>query len=234
MNSFSDLISNSALFNVPDAGTFAQHALILLVLAQLLAYVYRVFGQTLSNKERLSALFPVLALTTMMIISIIKSSIALSLGLVGALSIVRFRSAIKEPEELAYIFLTISLGLGMGAGQIGLTLIFYAVIMVFIIARGVLHGRIRLPGIHRGNLYYVHLSSAEAKLDAGEIESRIKKHAHVVVLKRLDTHAKKTTAFFTVQLKRTTSPQQLIAAIQDTKLAIEVSVVAADTEQVLE
>ena len=41
--------------------------------------------------------------------------LALSLGLVGALSIVRFRAAIKEPEELAYLFLTISVGLGFGA-----------------------------------------------------------------------------------------------------------------------
>ena len=39
-------------------------------------------------------------MTTMVIISIVKSSLALSLGLVGALSIVRFRAAIKEPEEL--------------------------------------------------------------------------------------------------------------------------------------
>ena len=54
---------------------------------------------------------------TVVVISIVKSSLALSLGLVGALSIVRFRSAIKEPEELAYLFLSIGIGLGLGAGQ---------------------------------------------------------------------------------------------------------------------
>ena len=51
-------------------------------------------------------------------IVIIKNSLALSLGLVGALSIVRFRAAIKEPEELVYLFLVIAIGLGCGAGQI--------------------------------------------------------------------------------------------------------------------
>ena len=45
-----------------------------------------------------------------------KSSLALSLGLVGALSIVRFRTPIKEPEELGYLFLIIAVGLGFGAG----------------------------------------------------------------------------------------------------------------------
>ena len=52
------------------------------------------------------------------VILIVKSSLALSLGLVGALSIVRFRTPIKEPEELIYLFLAIAIGLGFGAGQI--------------------------------------------------------------------------------------------------------------------
>jgi hypothetical protein len=57
----------------------------------------------------------------MIIITIVKSSLALSLGLVGALSIVRFRTAIKDPEELAYFFVAIALGLGMGASQVLIT-----------------------------------------------------------------------------------------------------------------
>ena len=54
---------------------------------------------------------------------IVKSSLALSLGLVGALSIVRFRAAIKEPEELVYLFLIIAIGLGCGANQLIITCI---------------------------------------------------------------------------------------------------------------
>ena len=56
-------------------------------------------------------------MTTLLVIAVVKSSLALSLGLVGALSIVRFRTPIKEPEELAYIFLAIALGLCLGADQ---------------------------------------------------------------------------------------------------------------------
>ena len=64
-----------------------------------------------------------MGITTTIVITIVKSSLALSLGLVGALSIVRFRAAIKEPEELVYLFLIISTGLGCGAGQIKITFI---------------------------------------------------------------------------------------------------------------
>ncbi len=73
-----------------------------------------------------------LALSTMLIIFIVKSSIALSLGLVGALSIVRFRAAIKEPEELTYLFLVIGIGLGMGANQPAITVVAFVLILALL------------------------------------------------------------------------------------------------------
>jgi len=51
-------------------------------------------------------------MTTIFISTVVESSLALTLGLVGALSIVRFRTAVKEPEELSYMFLAITIGLG--------------------------------------------------------------------------------------------------------------------------
>ena len=64
-----------------------------------------------------------------------KYSLALSLGLVGALSIVRFRAAIKEPEELVYLFLVIGLGLAFGSNQfaVGFSLLSISLIVIFIL-----------------------------------------------------------------------------------------------------
>lgn len=87
------------------------------LLSMGLAWHFRRFGSTLSNRDELAAVLPFILLTTILIISIVKSSLALSLGLVGALSIVRFRTPIKEPEELAYLFIAIGIGLGLGAAQ---------------------------------------------------------------------------------------------------------------------
>ncbi len=78
---------------------------------------YRMFSSVLTNKSTIARVLPFIVLTTILIISIVKSSLALSLGLVGALSIVRFRTPIKEPEELAYLFISIAIGLGLGANQ---------------------------------------------------------------------------------------------------------------------
>ena len=87
------------------------------VLAIILRAHFRRFGSTLSNREEFAQVFPFVLLTTVLIITVVKSSLALSLGLVGALSIVRFRTPIKEPEELAYLFIAIAMGLGLGANQ---------------------------------------------------------------------------------------------------------------------
>ena len=82
-----------------------------------LKIIYENKSTSLSGKFHIGIVIPILAQITFFIILIVKSSLALSLGLIGALSIVRFRTPIKEPEELAYLFLSIAAGLGLGASQ---------------------------------------------------------------------------------------------------------------------
>ena len=97
-----------------------------------LRWHYIKYGRALANRANLARIFPFITLTTLLVITVVKSSLALSLGLVGALSIVRFRTPIKEPEELAYLFLAIAIGLGMGANQVWGTLIAVPFIMVIV------------------------------------------------------------------------------------------------------
>lgn len=102
------------------------------VLALILRWHFGRYATTLSNRRQFAQTFPLILLTTLLIISIVKSSLALSLGLVGALSIVRFRTPIKEPEELAYLFLAIAIGLGLGANQTIATLMASAFILIMV------------------------------------------------------------------------------------------------------
>jgi hypothetical protein len=93
------------------------------ILSFIIHLFYVRFSSTLSNRIEFSKNFVVLGVATCLVIMIVKSSLALSLGLVGALSIVRFRAAIKEPEELVYLFLIIAVGLGCGANQLIITFV---------------------------------------------------------------------------------------------------------------
>ena len=112
---------------------FAFNLLIVSILSYLIRLVYNKYSQSLSNKDYFSKNFIILGVATCLIITIVKSSLALSLGLVGALSIVRFRAAIKEPEELVYLFLVIATGLGVGANQLNITILGVVVSLIIII-----------------------------------------------------------------------------------------------------
>jgi hypothetical protein len=86
-------------------------------LGGLLSAQYVRFSGSLANRELFARNFIPIILAVTLIITVVKASLALSLGLVGALSIVRFRTPIKDPEELVYLFIAIAIGLGLGAEQ---------------------------------------------------------------------------------------------------------------------
>lgn len=119
----------------PTLRVFVINLILSAILGLILGVLYVKFGTSLSNRRMFSKNFPVLTMTTMFIITVVKSSLALSLGLVGALSIVRFRAAIKEPEELTFLFLSVAIGLGLGADQSLITIIAFIIICLAIILR---------------------------------------------------------------------------------------------------
>jgi hypothetical protein len=114
------------LFALQDTlGGFVAEAF----LAGLIYFHYRRFRTSQFTQQSFGPVLPFVALTTFLIIAVIKSSFSLSLGLVGALSIVRFRTPIKDPSELVYIFLAIASGVGTASGQRLLTLILVMLIL---------------------------------------------------------------------------------------------------------
>ena len=108
------------------------HLAIGAVLAMYLRFLYRRTGRP-TSADSIARVFPLLTLVTIAVITVVKSSLALSLGLVGALSIVRFRAAIKDPEELVYLFLCIGVGLALGAEQLWLAIALVIVASLFVL-----------------------------------------------------------------------------------------------------
>jgi hypothetical protein len=160
---------------------FAANLVMAAALAFALSWVYVKFGRALSNRKLFAQNFILLAVTTTLVITIVKSSLALSLGLVGALSIVRFRAAIKEPEELAYLFLAISVGLGMGAGQARLTIAAFIIIILII----VLTTRLRKKS-DAANFFLTVTGAAGRRVSAGQIGDLLGQCGLTASLQRLD------------------------------------------------
>lgn len=111
--------------------------IVALVMGGLILLVYRItYRGVLFNRSFGTALLMV-SLVTSMIIMPISSNIVLSLGMVGALSIVRFRTALKDPLDIVYMFWAIALGLTTGAGFFELAIVgclVLAAIMVLVTA----------------------------------------------------------------------------------------------------
>ena len=107
------LFTNSVNLDL-DPILLLMNMAVAMLISLAISFHFLKLGSVFSNKTQLARLFPFITLTTVLVISVVKSSLALSLGLVGALSIVRFRTPIKEPEELVYLFLRNTQGMPFG------------------------------------------------------------------------------------------------------------------------
>lgn len=134
---FSDVFKNSFLetFRATE-GQLTANALVCLLLTGALAlyifFLYRVVVRRTFYNRAMNISLALTAIITSAVILAVQSNIVISLGMVGALSIVRFRTAIKDPMDLAFFFWSISVGIICGAGLIGLALVTSLILTVFI------------------------------------------------------------------------------------------------------
>jgi uncharacterized membrane protein YhiD involved in acid resistance len=212
---FKEFLANQSV--QVDLASFAVNIALAALLAWILSRVYVRFGDSLSNRRAFGRNFVLVATTTVLIISIVKSSLALSLGLVGALSIVRFRAAIKEPEELAYLFLNIAIGLGFGADQRLVTVVAFVVIVTLVVAL-----RYGKEGSSGQNLYLTIDSHNPEKIPLDRVIEIMRRHCTGVDLKRFDETAEALEASFRVEIddfaRLEQAKRELLAANRDIKI----------------
>jgi len=186
---------------------FLINSMVIILLAIILEYTYIVAARTISNRKQFAGTFLLIAFTTMLIISIVKTSLALSLGLVGALSIVRFRAAIKEPEELSYIFFAIALGLGLGANQTIIVIVAFAVAMVM------LWGRYFISGKSKHQNLYLNISAKASEVELNQVIEIVKHEFGKYHLKRYDENNQIIEASFMVDSPKPENLQSFTKSI---------------------
>lgn len=172
------LITEEVQISIED---FILSTVILIVLMLILEFTYMKCAKSISNRKVFAGNFLLIAFTTMLIISIVKSSLALSLGLVGALSIVRFRAAIKEPEELTYLFFAIALGLGLGANYQAIVVVAFVIMSLIIWVRYFLSPKTRTQ-----NLLFSISGQSSKDFNLSSITDVISNHFKRYELKRFD------------------------------------------------
>ena len=112
-----DQIFASQTIGFSDLPTVLFSMLLAAVIGFLISWIYRRNYRGVMYSGNFSFTLIMMTLVTTPVVLCIQHSLALSMGMVGALSIVRFRTAVKEPLDSAYVFWALTTGILLGAGQ---------------------------------------------------------------------------------------------------------------------
>ena len=190
--------------------------------AMLVSFLVRAFyvrySYSLTGKVHIGSIIPILTAIVFLVIIVVKSSLALSLGLVGALSIVRFRTPIKEPEELGYLFLTIAVGLGFGAGFSLITTIITFAILIYLFMVGTSRGSSKVDGEYT---LLVKLSQNKYNEVTNVIDQKVT--AYKII--RTENTGNKINAYFNISVDEDFNFQELIDALKNTDNDIDFNMV---------
>jgi len=179
-----------------NAGISVTQVLISMCITVLLSmFIYWVYKKTYSGvmySKNFNITIMLISTVTSMVMMIIGSNLALSLGMVGALSIIRFRSAIKDPKDIGFLFWGIGIGLSTGTGVyiIGILGSVFIAFLLFIFDRG----------IYNDNCYLLIVKGNDINFE--KIESIIKEHTSKFNLKMKNSTDVFTEATYEIKLKR--------------------------------
>lgn len=125
MNTFSDIFKKGFLEETGNLTTqgFAMSMLAAFICGMVVYGVYRKYYKGVIYSNNFNILLVLTTMVTCFIVIVISSNVVLSLGMVGALSIVRFRTAVKDPLDVGFLFWTVAVGVTCGAGLYLISLI---------------------------------------------------------------------------------------------------------------
>lgn len=216
--SIKDFIKDSVLNNFQNTDLSMKNVIVLLMVAAFVGiyifFIYRIVTTNSFYSKSFNISLILMCIITAAIIITIQSSVVVSLGMVGALSIVRFRTAVKEPLDLIFMFWSISIGIICGAGMpllaVSLSLIATIIILLF--------GRV--PEIRKSMILSI---NAEPECNIEEIYSVVKKFDKNYAIKSRNLSKNNTDFLFEIRIKEY---EELIQTLNEMKGVSSVSVIA--------
>ena len=193
-----------------------------IIMSFILRSVYINRSFSINGKTQIGNILPILCLIVFLVIVIVKSSLALSLGLVGALSIVRFRTPIKEPEDLIYLFIAIGIGLGYGSGQVMITTILSLIILLVVY---IWLSKNKVENILSYNLV---ITWNDSNLNFEDLQRIINEYCKNFKLVRLEKNKLNNTAVILMSLEAKFNINNLTSALMKDNKNIEVVFFEAD------
>ncbi len=220
--SFKDVIRNNLMNGFAAADISVAEVIttlgITFLIALYLFLVYRLITKNAFYSKEYNIAMVAMAIVTAGIILAMQSSLVISLGMVGALSIVRFRTAIKEPIDLLFLFWSIGTGIICGAGL-------YKVAVILAVCVTIAIAILKLiPETRTGQLLFV---GFQGKVQTSDLEKTVEPFGRIVSVKSVNVTATSTNAVFDVRVK---DADGLVSAVKAVEGVDTVSLVAHDGE----
>jgi len=191
-----------------DIAILVFNLLLGLAASGVLALCYSQWGEALANRRHFARVLPLLTLLTIFVISI-KVSVVVKIGVLSSLTLVRFRNPTKDPEELLFFFLAVTIGFGLASHQRVATLIGVALVLLFLALMRLLQRR---PP--RSNLY-VCIVAPDADPDNtavfDQVSATLGAHARPLGIRRLE----RPSGALQMGYRLTCAPEALTQCLSD-------------------
>lgn len=217
MNEINDLLTHQQ-FSETSLFQILLNLILCMIFVSLVGWFYKKYSRSLGGKTFVGSVLPLIGLTVFLVITVVKSSLALSLGLVGALSIVRFRTPIKEPEELGYIFLTIAIGLGFGAD---FGIVTGVVVTLILLYQLFFNAHPKLAKVE--GEYTVVLNILDSKFQS--VSELIEKNVVAFKVTRVESIGDRTVLYYNISAEKYLDLQDLISKLKQQDESIDFNLV---------
>ena len=176
-----------------DTGLFISALLAAIAAAFAASLLYRFFYERRGTGSQVHRAFPLLAVSITTLFIGVQISIPLSLGLLGSLSIIRFRTPVKEPEEVGFLMLVIAASIAAATFNFMLIVYLYLAALVCLVA---MRGAAALRWLKRDGLLVISLPQEEAAAKIDAIRAFLNDNLRQATLESVATHAGTTTYQF--------------------------------------
>ena len=176
-----------------DPGLFVSALAAAIAAAFVASFLYRFFYERRGTGSQVHRAFPLLAVSITTLFIGVQISLPLSLGLLGSLSIIRFRTPVKEPEEVGFIMLVIAASISAATFNFMLIVYLYVAAVICLVA---MRGAASLRWLKRDGLLVLTLSQEEASAKIDAIRAYLDANLREANLESVATHAGATTYQF--------------------------------------
>lgn len=167
----SEQFLNIGQAGIMDFKTIVFNLIISLILVLIISWVYRKTHQGLSYSQSFNFTLIILGLLITVVMMVIGSNLAVAFGALGAFSLIRFRTAVKDTKDTAFVFFSVSTGMAIGTGNYMIAVLSVILISIMIMALA----KVNFGSVKRFN-YVLTLSSESNRVNNDRVKEVFKKY----------------------------------------------------------